>query len=259
MGACCRLIAIIFFLFNHDLFSQRLSLGVIGGIPMSDAFNVGGLPPCTVPSCTQHNYSSNRRPYIVGPRFEIRGLPFHFGIEVNALYRRLTYDTAYFAQEFVTSHATVLAITGFSYQLGRAFDRWEFPILGTYEPTTLIRKGKPYLLAGFNASRVEQKKVSGFYSSTPIFPSPGPTVTAAAKSDDPPKELVARSSKGVTVGIGFRWPIKALGVSPEFRYTRWMKRNFATGCPEVFSEPDHLCSNLNQFEIVVGISLSPDK
>src|SRR5271170_6359332 len=58
-------------------FGQGISLGVVGGVRTADDI---GFPATT---------ESKR--YVVGPEVEV-GLPFGFGVEVDALYRRDGYS-----------------------------------------------------------------------------------------------------------------------------------------------------------------------
>ncbi len=57
-------------------FGQFISVGIKGGVPLNDAFTNGGSGDL--------NGFTNR--YVIGPMVEIR-LPFHLGVEVDALYR----------------------------------------------------------------------------------------------------------------------------------------------------------------------------
>ncbi len=94
-------------------FSQPLSFGIRGGVPLTDFVNA-------VDSGTlRFNTYTNR--YIIGPTVEFR-LPFGFGVEVDALYRRLHYSSGNTALGVVTQNRT----TG---------DAWEFPVLAKYPST----------------------------------------------------------------------------------------------------------------------------
>jgi hypothetical protein len=117
-------------------FSQGLSIGVKGGVPLLDLFDdgLGG----SIPLITE------TQRFVVGPAIELR-LPAGLGIELDALYKR-------FDQEGGGQTAT-----GSS---------WEFPLLGKYRfPGTLLR---PYIEAGItfnhlsNVLNLETESRKGF-------------------------------------------------------------------------------------------------
>ena len=77
--------------------AQFLSVGVKAGIPLNDAFE-------RVANNTLFTSTTNR--YIIGPQVELR-LPFHLGVEGDALYRHYVVD-------------------------GQGASEWQFPILLKY-------------------------------------------------------------------------------------------------------------------------------
>ncbi len=82
-------------------FGQFLSVGIKGGVPLNDGFvNTGTFEPNFSPPST----TTNR--YIIGPEAELR-LPFHLGLEADALYRHYNVN-------------------------GSGINQWEFPILLKY-------------------------------------------------------------------------------------------------------------------------------
>lgn len=110
--------------------AQHLSVGVIGGIPLTDSFSdftTHGIDTIT------HTFS-NSKEYIVGPAIEVR-LPANFGIEVDALSRPLSLVTAFQvipAPVRLTSNAP---------------GTWEFPILAKYR-LPLLPIVKPFVEGG---------------------------------------------------------------------------------------------------------------
>jgi opacity protein-like surface antigen len=90
--------------------SQIFSVGVKGGIPMTDAYSTGQ-------SGSARAFSYDRR-YIVGPTAEIH-LPFHLSFEVDALYRRNGFQYESFFRGFSSIRTSV--------------NDWQFPFLGKYE------------------------------------------------------------------------------------------------------------------------------
>ena len=64
--------------------AEILSIGVKGGVPLTDAFN-------TARSGSLSYFSETKR-YTVGPTVELH-LPLRFSIELDALYTRLNYGS----------------------------------------------------------------------------------------------------------------------------------------------------------------------
>ncbi len=85
-------------LLSSSAFGQLFSVGVKAGIPLNDAFVAGSGPAFNSETTTDR--------YIIGPQAEIR-LPFHLGVEADALYRHYSVD-------------------------GLGVSEWDFPILLKY-------------------------------------------------------------------------------------------------------------------------------
>lgn len=197
-------------------FSQPFSFGVKGGIPATDfvsAIDTGNI---------RFNTGTNR--YIVGPTIELR-LPFGFGIEVDALYRRLHYDAAAFAIDVVTQARTTA-------------DAWEFPILAKYRlPTKIVR---PYIDGGVAFDTLAGLKQT--ITQTVI-----PTRISNVTANSSPPELKNTTTAGVVVGFGVELHALIVRISPEIRYTRWSSQHF-------LSPSGLLESNQNQAEVLLGIT-----
>ena len=111
--------------------AQHLSVGVIGGVPLTDGFSdftTHGIDTIT------HTFS-NSKEYIVGPMLDVR-LPANFGIEVDALYRPLSLATNF---QVVPNLNTLTNNASFS--------TWEIPVLGKYR-LPLLPIIKPFVEAG---------------------------------------------------------------------------------------------------------------
>jgi Outer membrane protein beta-barrel domain len=106
-------------LFCSAVFGQAVSVGVKLGGPLTDAFHL---------ATDTAAYRDTSFPFVVGPTAEFR-LPFGFGIEVDALYRNLSYD---FTNQSVTTHSSASS--------------WEFPVLAKYR--SAIPLIKPYVVGG---------------------------------------------------------------------------------------------------------------
>jgi hypothetical protein len=125
-----RLVLLAFFATNMFAAEHFLSVGIKGGVPLTDAFSdhtAMGVDTLT------HTFSDSKE-YVIGPTVELT-LPFGFAIEADALYRPLSLatDNTVFPQpprHFSTN-----------------VNSWEFPILGKYHflHTPVV---KPYVEAG---------------------------------------------------------------------------------------------------------------
>ena len=110
--------------------AQHLSVGIIGGIPLTNGFS--DLTSHGVDTIT-HTFSDSKE-YIVGPMVEVL-LPASFGVEVDALYRPLS---------LVNNFTVLPAITRLT---GNTPGTWEFPILAKYR-LPLLPVVKPFVEAG---------------------------------------------------------------------------------------------------------------
>ena len=100
-----------FILYSAALYAQPIGFGLKIGAPLNDAFvNEGG----------KFSFSHDTQRIVIGPTVELR-LPFHLGVEADALYRR--------------------------YTIGGAVNHWEFPILAKYR-FSVAPLLHPYVVAG---------------------------------------------------------------------------------------------------------------
>jgi opacity protein-like surface antigen len=192
-----------------------LSVGIRGGIPLTDSFE------------NVHNgnfvLTSTTHRYIVGPTVELR-LPAGFGLEFDALYRRLNYDSSSNLVDVFTNNRT----TG---------NAWEFPLLAKYRLATPVVK--PYVDAG-----VAFDTLSGLKQTIVSTIAPNRQTTTTTSN---PSELSNSTSAGFVLGFGVDIKAIVLHISPEFRYTRWGSAHFAI--PNGSS-----LSNQNQAEFLVGFT-----
>ena len=167
-------------------FSQPVGFGVKAGVPLTNFVSAA--------HSGTFDWDSSTNRYIVGPTVELR-LPGGFGIEVDALYRRLHYNGSGLVGNAFTSSST----TG---------NNWEFPLLFKYRiPTEVV---KPYIDAGiaWNTLTGIRQTVSNAAS----------TVSSGFTANPP--ELHRNVSEGFVVGVGVDVHV-LLHISPEVRYTRW--------------------------------------
>ena len=177
-------------------------------------------------SGSRTSVSSVTNRYIVGPTIGV-SLPFHLGIEFDALYRRFSYSSsANLVDSIVNSRTTSSA--------------WEFPLL--------IKKSfgegplRPFVGAGVNFS-----KLSGLSQTVQsvIFPSRSLTT-----NNGNPAELRDDFAKGFVLGAGLDFHVPLLHISPEIRYTRWGSQQFNGIIPSGAT----VSSNQNQAEFLVGFT-----
>src|SRR5262245_41241381 len=93
---------VTFLLAAGAAFSQPFGAGIKGGVPLTDFVSAAGNGNLS--------YLAHTNRYVVGPFVELR-LPFHLGIEFDALYRRIDYTAS--------SGSSSTSITS---------GAWEFPL-----------------------------------------------------------------------------------------------------------------------------------
>ncbi len=196
-------------------FPQLLSVGVKGGAPFTDAFNTARTGSL--------NYLSDTKRYTVGPTVEFH-LPLGFGIEADALYKRIDYTlNAMTASGLAASSSLTTANT------------WEFPVLVKHRfvPGPI----SPYLGAGASFRHVSSvKQVTNFFTGGQM-----------AVSTDRPGELSNRFTAGFVVSGGIQFGSGHFRVAPELRYTRWGWENFRSPGGLLTSKPD-------EAEFLVGVT-----
>ncbi len=193
------------FAFSGDLFS----FGVKAGVPLNDAFNTA--------THGELSYLSNTKRFVVGPEFDIN-LPAGFAVEVDALYRRLDFESNSNLNTFEHNATTSNA--------------WDIPLLlkWRFAPMGPVR---PYVGGGptfRGLTNVHQ--VATFFS--------GGTSTSTSS----PSELNDRFVTGFTAVAGLQL---FKHVSPEIRYTRWGWDAFRNPGMAFRSNPD-------QWDFMLGVT-----
>jgi opacity protein-like surface antigen len=205
--------------------AQPVSVGVKAGMPLTDFVstvqnqNVSGALGRLV------DFHSNTRPYVFGASIELR-LPAKFGIELDALYRRLNYSGTDVTNG-VTSTSTVSSTSA---------SAWEFPLLLKYRFGPKIVK--PYVEAGFAWDTLTGLKQSVQRTVA--------TIKGSSTTSTPP-ELHKTGTSGFVTGAGLDLHALVIHIAPEIRYTHW-------GSPH-FEDPAGLVkSKQSQAEFLVGIT-----
>jgi opacity protein-like surface antigen len=191
--------------FAASAWAQPFSAGVKVGLPLTDFIHtVSG----------QSSSVTNR--YLVGPTAELH-LPFHLGIEVDALYRHFNYQNVF--------GSGINAVTSLN-----TSGAWEFPVLLKYRFPEKV--AKPYVDAG-----VAWDKISGFTNTLSTSISTGTIANPSGQTNSTTTGFVM----GAGVDVHF-----IVHIMPELRYTRWTDQHFNLS--------NILNSNRNQAEFMVGIT-----
>jgi opacity protein-like surface antigen len=215
------------------IFAQPVSLGVKGGIPITDPLKgqtgfLSGSPGLLPTEPGEVTYTSNTKRYLVGPTAEFH-LPLGFSFEVDALYRRLDYQSSETGDNFQTTKQTTANSWQFPFLL-----KWRLP-LGPVHPFVDAGPSVEYV------SGIHRSARQTVYNAS----SPG---TAANATTNNPDELDNQTRVGFTAGGGLEFKAGLLRISPEVRYTRWNTNIFRTPVRNLLS------SNFNQADFLLGIT-----
>jgi opacity protein-like surface antigen len=197
-------------------FAQAFSVGVKGGIPLTNLFETG--------SNVESNYyvtSSTTNRYIVGASLEVR-LYSRLAVEFDILYRHLNYRDGYLfdPQVFGTEHV-------------EAGD-WELPLLVKYHLTRGVVR--PYVGAG---PALDVLSISDSFVQFPSALGVGiPTISGEKSTSG---VIQSKTAIGFAVAAGLDAHVGPLRFSPEIRYTNW-------------TSPHSSNSNRGQAEILLGVT-----
>jgi hypothetical protein len=172
--------------------AQLLRVGVAGGLPLTDVFNARTDPNQPVFQYLASPFQSATQrtvPYIVGPAVEVR-LTSRFGIEVDALYSRGTYN---YTEIFTRSPSLGSALQ----ETKHAANLWDFPVLLKYR--TSVRPGlRPFVGAGISVQYATDGVVESLFGTAgPVgrpFIFPGSGMAQPAAQHQPARPLLAVSS-----------------------------------------------------------------
>jgi hypothetical protein len=199
------------------VFAQSLSFGVTGGVPLTDAFSTS--------EGDRVSYASVTRRFTVGPTAEI-GLPlFGLRLEVDALYRRIGWNSSGIATPLFEA-----------FQSTARFGAWDLDAL--LKRRIGVAGIHPYVGAGAAFRRLFTTRTNY------VFPGPPPRFLTEQMT----AELNHKNIAGLVLSGGIELGGGALRVAPEFRYTRWLMNNIHDGFPS-------LSTQANQAEILVSFTL----
>ena len=199
-----------------------VDVGFVGGMPLTTAFATGKQQPHF---CYDEEATSATRRYTVGPELRL-AWPHDFGIEIDALYKRLGYDS-------------VFDVGCDSVYTRSIQNSWEFPVLVTHPlprrlPGALYLTGGPSFRIANDVSLTAYATYPGGYM---VIPNPR---NSTALIDH-------RSQMGIAAGLGGESRLGRLRIRPELRYTRWRADS---------PQSNTLHSNQNQLELLVGFGVA---
>lgn len=207
MEAMTKRLVFVFLLLSSPVWGQLFSAGVKAGVPLTDFFN-------TVQS-QQFSFNTNTSRYIIGPTAELH-LPFGFGIEVDALYRHMSYTS---------SGVVGVAVAATNFDSGN----WEFPVLAKYRFKMPV--ARPFIDAG-----VAWNTLSGISQSF-----------SQSVANENLTVVKKNTTAGFVMGGGVDLHVIRIHIMPEIRYTRW-------GSTQVIDPTTLVKSNQNQAEFLLGIT-----
>jgi hypothetical protein len=204
-----------------SLGAQQFGFGVKGGVPAADDFSGFSVA----------SQESGR--YIVGPEVDVR-LPWHLGLEVDALYRRSGYTSAFGS------------CCGSGIIRERA-NSWEFPIIVKYHFGW--RLAHPYAGAGYAPRIVHGADISsGNYLSGVSSNPPADIYTYYFNNH---VDTTYPLTHGLVISGGIDLGGRHIRVSPEVRYVRWSAPYLdQTGGDGSY----RIQSSQNELSLMVGIT-----
>jgi len=253
-----RLAAVL--VFPACSFAQGLTFGVVGGVPLTvllypDSTPAGLATPLGDPPWALASNATDR--YIVGPSV---GWRFHggFALEFDALHRHLYYENS-----IASGMGYYAPYEG--YDLSFAGDAqvsagdWEFPLqvkyrlpAGSLESVFPGADVRPYISAGaaFDTLRISDSywlTIGCFSSGTPYqgpgpAPPPEPCFYTTGANSPTAFGLQHKNVFGEVAGLGLDFRCGPVHISPEIRYTRWIREHFDANFEN---------SARNQFEFLV--------
>jgi hypothetical protein len=180
----------------------RLSLGVVGGVPLT-----GGT-------------SSQARRYTIGPSAEFR-LSNHFALNFSPQYKRYYSDGGFITPvENLLMYAVDIPPTLTVQSFGQTRrNAWEFPLMVKYYFGSPQRTVRPFIETGYDFSKSwGTSRTNSVIVDTATF-----MLTPQNSVDHYSGPLFI----GPSFGAGALIQRRRIGVSPQFRYTLWEGNSFS--------------------------------
>lgn len=244
-------------LISASVSAQVVSVGVTGGMPLTDAMATNAsqmIPGPLVPSLPSFGTcvecaAERTLPYVVGPAVEAR-IKGPFSLDVEALYSRVDF-THTSGSYVVVGNVAPIIFANFT-ATKHIINRWEFPVLLKYAMYT-GHKLQPFVEGGLSVQYNRERQAEGLAGSASGlgFEPLNVSVTPFESS------VVNRSViEGATFGMGVSYGTRRVRPSIEFRYTRWFDKAFTVDSPFSYrpAAPPHTAySVLNQAQVLLGI------
>jgi len=245
-----KLPCLVLFLFSclfsvSFLAAQTISIGIKGGLPLTQAFDAQTNP--NVPTLSailgqglfglpdSSGATERTVPYTIGPAIEVR-LAKHIKAEADALYSRAVYDWT----DIITFG---LSAGTHYYGLKNAVDRVQIPVLVKYEFGKA--RARPFAGAGVSLLYSRDRVVQGVLGSqTNVSP---PNFGQAQQSNYPVESSIVA---GPTATAGAVTTIRRVRLSAEIRYARLSGNTVTLGLPA--GSP----GNLNGIEFITVNAVS---
>jgi hypothetical protein len=185
--------------------AQPISVGVTGGTPISShsqnygqgCFDRGPL------ICGPDDFFI--KPYSIGPILDIN-LPRGISTELGFLYERLHKDLA---EGLTAPHGGPV---NFGQKYSVSADAWLFPLLLKY--TLGRRTVAPFADAGATLRHLDPFDGQGIQLNFDLQPRPVSVHLESGRDLD----------VAITAGVGLRWRISVIGITPEIRLLHWTSR-----------------------------------
>jgi len=233
--------------------SRRVSLGIKGGLPLTDTLSTRTNFGNTYPFSNCFDCGNARTlPYVVGPALEVRVIA-GLSVTAEAFYSRADYNH--------TSFISQLSAGFLDSREKHAIDRWEAPLLLKYS----LKMGRltPFISAGASIQYDRDSRVRAVYTQYCFVCTgflglqPGVRKITLDTSSGPPVYSLAA---GPTAGIGASFDTgRRVRPSIEVRYTHWADRAIAIFPPPpadvlpVPVYPPTIASSHNQVQLLVGL------
>lgn len=227
--------------------AQVISVGIKGGVPLTQAFVANtdlalagffDLSPQNCAVCDGQSATQRTIPYIIGPALEIR-LFRAFRVDIEGLYSRSIYD---FTSKYSTPSSGVHVI-----ESKHAISRWEFPLLVKFGGNAW-RGVHPFASAGVSVRYDRDYTVGGLLG--------GRNLSFAVINAFSGGSSTRSTVVGPTFAVGANVGASRIRPSFELRYTHWMEQPISEDQKPynfVFGANTALHSTQNQAQFLVGL------
>jgi hypothetical protein len=247
-------------MFSTSISAQVLSVGVMGGLPLTDAMKATEIQAAPIPpdysfgTCLECA-TQRTVPYLIGAAVEAR-LKGPFSLEVGALYSRADFDhtTGYSSAMAYYFEPNAYVNAGFT-STKNIINRWEFPVLGKYR-FPAFHRFEPFVEGGISIQYSRERQVEGLTgAASGVIYEP----LTISFTSSPSSAVNCSVVEGATIGIGASYVKRRIRPFLEIRYTRWFDKAFTADSLYTnysspgSSNPQTVSSTLNQAQLLLGI------